>query len=50
MSVDEIQTHHLPLPLRSMVPVTLEEEIICYADKFFSKKGKTRKTNCPWTR
>lgn len=27
----------LPLPERDMVPVTLEEQIICYADKFFSK-------------
>lgn len=27
----------LPLPLRDMVPLTLEEKIICCADKFFSK-------------
>jgi uncharacterized protein len=27
----------LPLPLRDMVPVTLEEKIVCYSDKFFSK-------------
>ena len=25
-------------PCRDMVPVTLEEEIICFADKFYSKK------------
>jgi uncharacterized protein len=25
-----------------MVPVTLEEKIICYADKFFSKTHGTR--------
>ena len=47
LSVDEIQTHHLPLPLRSMVPVTLEEEIICYADKFFSKKGENTENELP---
>ncbi len=33
----DIQEQHLPLPLRDMKPVTLEERIICYADKFFSK-------------
>ncbi len=27
----------LPVPHRDMVPVSLEEEIICFADKFFSK-------------
>jgi uncharacterized protein len=27
----------LPLPHRDMKPVSLEEQIICYADKFFSK-------------
>ena len=27
----------LPLPHRDFVPVTLEEQIICFADKFFSK-------------
>ncbi|MCS5696070.1 HD domain-containing protein [Desulfofundulus thermocisternus] len=34
---EEIIEHCLPLPPRDMVPVTLEEKIICYADKFFSK-------------
>ena len=29
----------LPLPAKNMLPVTLEEKIICYADKFFSKNG-----------
>ena len=31
----------LPLPARDMLPVTIEEKIICYADKFFSKNGST---------
>jgi uncharacterized protein len=35
----EIRALGLPLPMRDMLPVTLEEEIICYADKFFSKSG-----------
>lgn len=32
-----ITERHLPLPLQDFVPETLEEEIVCYADKFFSK-------------
>ena len=27
----------LPVPHRDMLPVSLEEQIICFADKFFSK-------------
>lgn len=26
-----------PLPVRDMIPETLEEQLICYADKFYSK-------------
>ncbi|KAA3658277.1 MAG: HD domain-containing protein [Calditrichaeota bacterium] len=35
-----IEKQNLPLPRRDMVPVTLEEKIICFADKFFSKNKK----------
>lgn len=35
----DIRCQHLPLPLRDMRPVSFEEQIICYADKFFSKNG-----------
>jgi uncharacterized protein len=38
ISVGDIESHGLPLPKRDMLPVTLEEKIICFADKFFSKK------------
>ncbi|GAB6093837.1 HD domain-containing protein [Desulfatiferula olefinivorans] len=34
---DAIAKRNLGLPLRDMVPLTLEETIVCYADKFFSK-------------
>ncbi len=34
---DEIVARSLPLPVRDMVPVSIEEKIVCYADKFFSK-------------
>jgi len=37
ISKDEIIKNNLPLPKRDMSPITLEEQIICFADKFFSK-------------
>ncbi len=33
----DIKAQNLPLPHRDMVPVSIEEIIVCYADKFFSK-------------
>ena len=38
LTLNEIQKHCLPLPERDAVPITIEEQIVCYADKFFSKK------------
>ena len=38
LSISDIMDWDLPLPARDMLPVTLEEKIICYADKFYSKK------------
>ena len=37
ISAEDIIHFSLPLPQRDMLPVTIEEQIICYADKFFSK-------------
>ena len=37
ISAEDIRCFNLPLPVRDMRPVTIEEQIICYADKFFSK-------------
>jgi len=37
LPIEEIQEEGLPLPERDMLPVTIEEQIICFADKFFSK-------------
>ena len=34
---DDIIKQNLPLELKDYTPVTLEEKLICYADKFFSK-------------
>ncbi|RTZ99567.1 MAG: phosphohydrolase [Deltaproteobacteria bacterium] len=39
---NDILSRNLPLPLRDMRPVSIEEKIICYADKFFSKKRGSR--------
>ncbi len=41
ISAEDIRRYHLPLPHRDMVPISIEEQIICYADKFYSKNGKT---------
>ncbi len=37
ISLEQIVAKNLPLPQRDMRPVSIEEQIICYADKFFSK-------------
>ena len=38
---NEIEQQHLPLPPQDFLPETLEEQIVCYADKFFSKTRLT---------
>jgi len=35
----DIEKQKLPIPKRDMTPKTIEEEIICLADKFFSKSN-----------
>ncbi len=40
ISAADIRRFNLPLPERDMLPVTIEEQIVCYADKFFSKNGE----------
>ncbi len=35
----EVLRQNLPLPVRDYLPETLEEKLICLADKFFSKSG-----------
>lgn len=37
LSLNDIVGQNLPLPHQDFLPVTLEEQLICYADKFFSK-------------
>lgn len=37
LTATEIEQGNLPLPRRDLLPETLEERIICYADLFYSK-------------
>ena len=37
LTSEEIQTRGIPLPPGIYTPQSLEEEVICYADKFYSK-------------
>lgn len=37
LSLEYILENKLPLPHREMLPTSIEEQIICYADKFYSK-------------
>lgn len=34
---EEIVERNLPLPYRDMLPISMEEQLICFADKFYSK-------------
>ena len=37
LTLQQIISQGLPLPHRDMQPMSIEEQIICFADKFFSK-------------
>lgn len=42
ISLAMIDEQHLPLPYRDMRPVSMEEQLVCFADKFFSKTKLTK--------
>lgn len=42
LSSEEIYARNLPLPHTDFLPETLEEQVICYADKFYSKSHLER--------
>jgi uncharacterized protein len=46
ISARQVERQQLPLPARDMLPRSVEERLICYADKFFSKtdNGRHEKT------
>lgn len=37
LTMDDIIQQNLPLPHQDMIPISIEEQIICFADCFFSK-------------
>ncbi|WP_243371744.1 HD domain-containing protein [Geotalea sp. SG265] len=41
LTAEDVRRQQLPLPERDMVPLSLEEEIICFADLFYSKNPET---------
>ncbi len=44
ISADDIACMNLPMPLdRNLMPTTLLERLICYADKFYSKSGDMKR-------
>jgi uncharacterized protein len=48
ITVADVISQNLPLPHRDMVPLTLFEEIICFADLFYSKSpGKITQKKLP---
>lgn len=47
LTARDIESQGLPLPVRDMQPETLEEQIICYADLFYSKNLKKRDREKP---
>lgn len=42
LTADEITRQQLPLPAQDFLPETPEEQLVCYADKFFSKTHPDR--------
>lgn len=40
LSLSDIEQGDLPLPHRDLLPISIEEKIVCYADKFYSKSRR----------
>lgn len=49
ISAEEIKSRKLPIPTRDMIPESIEEIIICFADKFFSKDLTVIKVEKPFS-
>lgn len=37
LSIEDIVSRKLPIPIRDMRPISIEEQVICFADCFYSK-------------
>lgn len=42
ITAEEVRRQNLPMPEQDYLPETLEEQVVCYADKFFSKSSPNR--------
>ena len=42
LSKEQILAQNLPLPAADFLPISLEEKLICFADKFYSKSHPNR--------
>lgn len=45
ISLREITERDLPVPHREMIPVSMEEQVVCFADKFYSKSHPDKEKN-----
>lgn len=43
ISAIEIKNQNLPLPNKDFIPISIEEKIVAYADKFFSKSSPNKR-------
>ena len=43
ISAKEIEQQNLPLPHKDAIPISIEEKIVAYADKFFSKTSPDKR-------
>ena len=50
LSLSHIIKENLPIPHRDMLPLSIEEQIICFADKFYSKTHLGRERTVEVTR
>ena len=42
LTKEQIVRQQLPLPAEDLIPVSMEDQLVCYADKFFSKSAPDR--------
>ncbi len=47
LSREDIVAQGLSIPVRDYLPETLEEQLVCYADKFYSKSRPDRERTLP---
>lgn len=42
LSLNDIIEQNMPIPHRDMLPISMEEQVVCFADKFYSKSHLER--------